>query len=146
MPPLGLTPGFVYYSVQASGLTCKLSTTLGGSPVTFTPLNGVDQVGHIYRRPVFGVHPTKTGTDLGDTTASSNGYCTQVVSALDMVQHYVMPTDARLLLARQKIHNLKATSDGPNAWDERAKTTVPLTITQTNAPFEFTTEFTTEFA
>jgi hypothetical protein len=129
MPPLGLTPGFIYYSVQASGLTCKLSTTLNGSPVTFTPLNGVDQAGHIFRRPVAGVHPMKNGTDLGDTTASSNGYCTQVISALDMVQHYVMPTDPRLLLARQKLYNLKATSTGPNAWDERSKTTVPLTGT-----------------
>jgi hypothetical protein len=44
-----------------------------------------------------------------------------------MVQHYVMPNDARLLLARQKLYNLKATSTGPNAWDERAKTIVPVT-------------------
>ena len=130
MPPLGLTPGVVYYSVQSSGLTCKLSLTLGGAPVTFTPAGGVDQVGHIMRRPVGGVHPMKTGADV---SVDANSYLVQVRASLDMVAHYCLPSDPRIQLARQKLKGLLDTRTSPDAYDERGKTTVPAVLVATAA-------------
>lgn len=123
--PAGLTLGIPYYSVQSSGLTCKLSLSLGGPPVTFTPVGGVDQVGHIFRRPVGGVHPMKAGTE---TSVDANSYLVQVASALDMVAHYCSPDDIRVGLARANLRRLLSTRSSPNAFDERGKTTVPTVI------------------
>jgi hypothetical protein len=119
--PTGLTRGIPYYAVQSSGLTCKLSLSVGGSPVTFST-GGSDMVGAVGRRTVGGVHPLRGGSFV-DTDA--NDYMIQVMAALDMYQHYVAPTDARVLLARQKLFNLKNTSGNPTGYDERGKTTVP---------------------
>ena len=119
--PAGLTLGIPYYSVQSSGLTCKLSLTLGGPPVTFTPAGGVDQVGHIFRRPVNGVHPMKAGTE---TSVDANSYLVQVAASLDMVAHYCSPSDTRLALGRSNLRRLLNTRSSPNAYDERGKTTV----------------------
>lgn len=38
--PPELTAGTLYYAVEASGSTCKLATTLGGSPLTLTDTTG----------------------------------------------------------------------------------------------------------
>lgn len=132
--PAGLTLGIPYYSVQSSGLTCKLSLTLGGPPVTFTPAGGVDQVGHIFRRPVAGVHAMKTGADV---SADANSYLVQVASALDMVAHYCLPDDPRLAMARSNLRRLLTTRPSPNAYDERGKTTVPATIIAAPVPTKF---------
>ena len=35
-PPTGLATGTIYYVVNASGASCQLSTTLGGSPISIT--------------------------------------------------------------------------------------------------------------
>lgn len=138
--PGNVTLGTAYFSVQSSGLTCKLSATPGGPPVTFTTPNGVDLAGFIARRNVGGVHPMKPGSDAD---GAANGYLTQIRSALDMVAHYVLPSDPRVLLARQKLANIKAGTSSPNAWDERGKTTVPLTAVSTS---NFSNEFAAEFA
>lgn len=132
--PAGLTLGIPYYSVQSSGLTCKLSLTLGGPPVTFTPTGGVDQVGHIFRRPVAGVHGMKTGADV---SADANSYLVQVASALDMVAHYCLPDDPRLAMARSNLRRLLTTRPSPNAYDERGKTTVPATNIAAPVPAKF---------
>ena len=129
--PAGLTLGIPYYSVQSSGLTCKMSLTLGGPPVTFTPTGGVDQVGHIFRRPVGGVHPMKAGTE---TSVDANSYLVQVASSLDMVAHYCSPGDTRLGLARSFLRRLLSTRSSPNAYDERGKTTVVAAALPTYAP------------
>jgi hypothetical protein len=125
MPPLGLTPGTIYYSVQTSGLTIKLSLTPGGAPVTFTTTGGVDQAGWIFRTPVGGIHPMKPGSEVPSEHSASNAYLSQIKASLDMVAHYCLPADPRLRLARQKLAALKAGTTNPNGWDERAKTTVP---------------------
>lgn len=124
--PAGLTLGIPYYSVQSSGLTCKLATTPGGSPVTFTPTGGVDQVGHIFRRPVAGVHTMKTGADV---SADANSYLVQVAASLDMVAFYCSPDDPKLAMARSNLRRLLTTRPSPNAYDERGKTSVaPATV------------------
>lgn len=144
--PGGITLGGIYYSVQSSGLTCKLATTPGGPPVTFTTPNGVDLAAGISRTAIFGVTPMRTA-DRYDGAATA--YLVQIKSALDMVQHYVLPSDPRVLLARQKLANAKAgvsgsnNLSGPNAFDERGKTTVPLTLQSTS---NFSNEFAAEFA
>jgi hypothetical protein len=123
MPGL-LTRNIPYYAVQSSGLTCKISLSPGGSPVTFNT-SGVDIVGACVRTAVGGLHPLSTGAHV---SVDANNYLIQVYAALSMYQHYVAPTNQRVLLARQKLFNLKNTSAAPNAWDERGKVTVPLTL------------------
>lgn len=118
-----LTRNIPYYAVQASGLTCKIALSPGGPPVTFTTPGGVDLVGACVRCAVGGQHPLSTGAHV---SADANNYIIQVYAALSVYQHYVAPSDARVLLARQKLFNLKNTSSAPNAWDARGKVTVPL--------------------
>lgn len=122
--PSPLTRNIPYYAVQSSGLTCKISLSPGGAPVTFNT-NGVDMVGAVVRNSVGGLHPQSTGSSV---SVDANNYIIQVYAALSVYQHYVAPTDQRVLLGRQKLFNLKNTSPAPNAWDERGKVTVPLTI------------------
>lgn len=132
MPPLGLTPGTVYYTVQSSGLTSKISLTRNGPPVTFATTNGVDQPGFLVRAAVGGVHPAKPGS--AGIPGNANSYLVQIKSALDMVQHYVAPADPRILLARKNLATIKSTSTTPNEWDERGKTIVPLTLGESDLP------------
>ena len=73
-----------------------------------------------------------------------NNYIIQVGAALAVYQHYVAQTDARVLLARQKLFNLKNTSAAPNAYDERGKMTVPLTLQEIQS--DFSSDFSNEFA
>ena len=115
-----LTRNIPYYTVQSSGLSCKIALSPGGTPVTFNS-GGVDIVGVACRATVNGVHTMRTGANV---SVDANNYIIQVLAALDMYQHYVAPADARVLLARQTLFNLKNTSSAPNAWDERGKTTV----------------------
>jgi hypothetical protein len=119
-----LTRNIPYYAVSSSGLTCKISLSPGGPPVTFNA-NGADIVGATVRCVVGGVHPTAPASTVG---TGGDDYIIQVYAALSMYQHYVAPTDARVLLARQNLATLKAASTAPNAWDERGKVTVPLTL------------------
>lgn len=120
--PGGLVRGDIYYVVQVSGNTSKLSRTLGGTSVTFDA-RGADIVGRAVISKSFGLpgHVMRVGTD---TSADENSYLIQVKCALDMYQHYVAPDDARVLLARRK---LKALKDGRGGgYDLRGLTTVPL--------------------
>ena len=135
-----LTRNIPYYAVQSSGNTCKISLSLGGSPVTFNT-NGVDIVGAVVRTAVNGVHPV-SGSEF--VSVDPNNYLIQVYAALSMYQHYVAPSDPRVLLARQSLFNLKNTSSAPNAWDERGKVTVPLSIQQITS--NFSSDFSNEFA
>lgn len=121
--PGGLTLGNVYYSVQSSGLTCKIAATRNGSPVTFTTPSAVDLVGHIFRRGVGGIHTLKPGSEA---SGAGNAYLTQIAASLDMVKHYVKPDDPRLDLARHHLYRIKNGTSTPNEWDERAKTVVPV--------------------
>ncbi len=122
--PALLTRNIPYYAVQSSGLTCKIALSPGGAPVTFNT-GGVDIVGGCARTAVGGLHPV-SGPSF--TSTAANNYIIQVMAALDVYQHYVAPNDPRVLLARQKLFALKNGSTAPNAWDERGKMTVPLTI------------------
>ena len=135
-----LTRNIPYYAVQSSGLTCKISLSPGGAPVTFNT-NGVDIVGGAGRNSVAGLHPLSTGEHV---SPDPNNYLIQVYAGLSMFQHYVAPSNPRVLLARQNLFNLKNTSSAPNAWDERGKVTVPLSIQQITS--NFSSDFSDEFA
>jgi hypothetical protein len=119
--PGGLVRGVPYYSVQASGTTCKLATTLGGAPVTFSA-GGADISGMVSRNFVFGApgHTMKTGANVVTATTA---YHVQLLASLDFYQHYVAPNDARVRLARSKMKALKTAAGGD--YDVRAKTAVP---------------------
>ena len=138
--PSGVTRGIPYYVIESSGQTSKLSLSPGGSPVLFNT-GGADMIGQAVRSPVGGVHPMRTGSSV---SVDANNYIIQVMAALAVYQHYVAPSDARVLLARQKLFNLKNTSAQPNAYDERGKMTVPLTLQAIQS--DFSSDFSDEFA
>lgn len=137
--PTGLTAGIPYYTVQASGQNTKLSLSPGGAAVLFST-GGVDLAGQAVRSPVGGVNTMRAPSTV---SVDANNYIIQVSAALSVYQHYVAPTDARVLLARQKLFDLKNGSTAPNAYDERGKMTVPLTAPQLLSDFhpDFSNEF-----
>jgi hypothetical protein len=108
--PAGLVRGQVYYTVQASGTTAKLSTTLNGPPVTFDA-GGAAISGHLSHNSVFGApgHVMRTAANV---STGATAYFIQIMFALDMYQHYCAPTDARVRLARQKLKALKVARGG----------------------------------
>ena len=141
--PSGLTAGIPYYTVQASGQNTKLSLSPGGSPVTFSTA-GVDLAGQAIRAPVGGVNTMRAPSTV---SVDANNYIIQVSAALAVYQHYVAPNDVRVVLARQKLFDLKSGSTAPNAYDERGKMTVALAATPVPDPAagDFSDEFSTDF-
>lgn len=120
--PGGLVRGAVYYAVQSTATTCKLSTTLGGAPVTFAT-GGTAIVGMASRNTVFGA-PGHIMRPASYISVDDNSFLIQLKASLDIYQHYCAPSDARVRLARQK---LKALKDGKGGgYDLRGMTTVPL--------------------
>jgi hypothetical protein len=139
--PTGLTAGTPYYTIQANFQSTKLSLSpTSNTPVTFST-GGVDMVGQCIRCPVGGVHGMRAPSTV---QTGGDAYIVLVMSALAVYQHYVDPTNARVLLARQKLFDLKDNSTAPNAYDERGKMTVPLTQPQVLS--YFSSEFSNEFA
>lgn len=120
--PGGLVRGQVYYTVQSTATTSKLSTTLGGAPVTFTT-GGADIVGMASRNTVFGA-PGHVMRAASSISPDDNSYLIQIKAALDIYQYNCAPADARVLLARQKLKALKDAKGG--GYDLRGLTTVPL--------------------
>jgi hypothetical protein len=121
--PSGLTRGIPYYAVQSNGLSCKLATAPGGTPVTFNT-GGVVIRGMVARSNVNGVTPLAAlGTVTGTGIAS---YFVQHQVALDMYQHYLAPNDARVRLARNQLKAYKDADKVQGGYDIRGKTTVPF--------------------
>jgi hypothetical protein len=120
--PSGLVMGNLYYSVQASGNTMKLSLSPGGPPVTFNT-GGADIAGHCIRRSLFGVpgHGFSAPSAFSNAT---NSYFVHAISTLDYVQWFVSPDDARIRLARNNLLSRKDAFPG-DGYDVRGKTIVP---------------------
>ena len=120
--PTGLTRGTPYYAVQCSGMSCKLATSPGGTPVNFNTGGAVIR-GMIARANVNGVNtPTPLGTVTGSGIAS---YFTQGMVTLDLYQHYLAPSDSRVRLARNSLKVYKDADTVQGGYDVRGKTTVP---------------------
>lgn len=120
--PGGLVRGQVYYTVQSTATTSKISATLGGAPVTFTS-GGADIIGMASRNTVFGA-PGHVMRSPASISQDDDGYLIEMLAGLDIYQHYCAPSDARVLLARQKLKALKNGKGG--GYDLRGLTTVPL--------------------
>lgn len=120
--PAGLTRGIPYYVVQPSGQTFKISLSRGGTPVTFNA-GGADIVGRCIRRSVAG-QPGHILTAASSYPVSANSYFVHAMATLDFVQHYVLPDDPRVKLARNNLLSRKDANPG-DGFDVRGKTIVP---------------------
>ena len=120
--PTGLTRGTPYFAVQCSGMSCKLATTPGGTPVNFNTGGAVIR-GMIAKAAVNGVTNVSAPGTVTGTGISS--YFTQGMVTLDLYQHYIAPSDSRVRLARNNLKVYKDADTVQGGYDVRGKTTVP---------------------
>lgn len=126
-PASGLTAALPYYAVQSSGTTCKLSLTLGGTPVTFVTnaTTPADITGSCNVSPVAGWHPSTAFAKAIWLGTGGADYPVQVGAALAFYQWYCAPNDLRVAHARNNIHYLKSNSNAPTTFDPRGANIVP---------------------
>lgn len=120
--PTGLSRQTPYYAVQTNGMSCKLATSPGGTPVTFSTGGAVIR-GMIARAGVNGV----TGTTAPGTVTGSgiSSYFTQATVTLALYRWYLAKTDSRVQLARNTLKVYKDADTVQGGYDIRGKTTVP---------------------